>query len=96
VARPVNIAAIKQSIALIRNAPIEYEFRTTVVKSLLSPDDLEEIAREIQGAKRYCLQRFVPTKILNPQFRRKTTYTDEEFEAIKRRVNRYVTSCDIR
>lgn len=96
VARPVDIDAIRHSIDLLRSSPIEYEFRTTVIKSLLSRDDVEAIGKSIQGAKRYFLQKFVSTKILNPQFRTKTTYTDEEFEDLQALMSRYVERCEVR
>ncbi len=96
VACPVDVAAIKQSIGIIMSSPVEYEFRTTVVKALLSPQDLEEIGREIKGARRYFLQRFVPTKLLNPQFRKKVTYEDAEFENIRLSLLNYVEHCELR
>lgn len=96
VARPVDIEAIKRSISLIKESGVDYEFRTTIVKSLLSVEDIEEIAKEITGAKIYYLQKFIPTKILNPQFLKKTTYSDEEFALLKNTMEKYVTSCLIR
>ncbi len=96
VARPVNVEAIKESIKIIMGSPIEYEFRTTVVKSLLSEQDIESIARSISGAKRYYLQKFIPTKILNPQLRKKAVYTIEEFENLKNIASSYVNYCGIR
>lgn len=96
VGRPVNTGAIQASIGLLKNGSVEHEFRTTVIKALLSPEDLEEIAREISGAKRYYLQKFIPTNILNPQFKRKVSYTDEEFETFRERAARYVMYCGIR
>ncbi|MFA6158799.1 MAG: anaerobic ribonucleoside-triphosphate reductase activating protein [Candidatus Paceibacterota bacterium] len=96
VARPVDTEAIAESIALLMSSPVEYEFRTTVIKSLVSPEEIEEIGREIKGAKRYYLQKFIPTKLLNPQFRRKTTYTDEEFEGFRKTLSAYVAYCGIR
>ena len=95
-ARPVDIVAIKKSIRLLMASPVSYEFRTTVIKSLLSPEDIVEIGREIKGAKRYYLQKFVSTKILNPQFRKKTTYSDAEFNGFKKELKRYVNYCGIR
>jgi len=36
---------------------------------MLSPEDIEEIGREIQGAKKYYLQKFISSNaLLNPQF----------------------------
>lgn len=96
VGRPVDTDAIKQSIALIKNGPIEYEFRTTVIKALLSPEDLGEIAKEIEGAKRYYLQKFIPTNILNPQLKRKVSYTDNDFVEFQNTASKYVAYCSIR
>lgn len=94
--RPVNTDAVRESIALLMSGPAPYEFRTTAIKALITPDEIEEIAKEIKGAAQYYLQKFVPTKILNPQFKRKVSYTDEEFEALKERVEKYVAHCGIR
>lgn len=96
VARPVDIEAIKKSIEIIKGSGVEYEFRTTVVKSMLSFDDIEAIGKEIHGATTYYLQKFIPTKILNPQFLRKVTYSDEEFTALKETLEKHVTFCGIR
>tara|TARA_B100000745_G_scaffold299347_1_gene249980 strand:- start:1014 stop:1697 length:684 start_codon:yes stop_codon:yes gene_type:complete len=96
VARPVDIEEIKKSIALLKEGQVAYEFRTTVIKSLLSIEDFHEIGTAIAGADRYYLQKFVPTKLLNPAFIKKTTYSDEEFREIKSIMDSYVTTCNIR
>ncbi len=96
VGRPVNINAIKKSVKLIKESGIDYEFRTTIVKSMLSLDDLEQIGREIAGAKVYYLQKFIPSKILNPQFLKKVTYSDEEFVTLQKNMEKYVTFCGVR
>lgn len=96
VGRPVNLDAIRKSIEIIKNSGLEYEFRTTIVKSMLSVDDLEQIAKEIKGASTYYLQKFIPSKILNPQFLKKVTYSDEEFASIKTIMEKYVSFCGIR
>lgn len=96
VSRPVDIESIKRSISLIMNSDVEYEFRTTILKVMLSPEDIEEIAKEIKGAKKYYLQKFIPSKILNPQFIRKTTYNDEEFAGFQKNLEKYVQFCGVR
>ncbi len=95
-ARPVDIEAIKESISLLKSGGVTYEFRTTVVKSLLSPIDLEQIGEDIAGAKQYFLQKFVPTKLLNPAFLRKATYTDVEFQQLQKMLSQYVEYCGVR
>ncbi|MCF7815838.1 MAG: anaerobic ribonucleoside-triphosphate reductase activating protein [Candidatus Pacebacteria bacterium] len=96
VGRPVPIEKVKKSIALMMRNSVPYEFRTTVVKSLLSPDDIIRIGEVIKGAKTYYLQKFVPTKTLNPAFLKKTTYTDSEFEDMKNSLSAYVDKCYVR
>ncbi len=96
VSRPVDTESIKKSISLIMNSDVEYEFRTTVLKVMLSPEDIEEIAKEIKGAKKYYLQKFIPSKILNPQFIKKTTYNDEEFTEFQKNLIKYVQFCGVR
>ena len=96
VSRPVDIDAIQESIDFLRTASVEYEFRTTVVKSLLSEADMLAIGEEIKGAKRYFLQAFIPTKILNPQLRKKVSYSSDELEALRQKVQPYVSYCAIR
>jgi pyruvate formate lyase activating enzyme len=96
VARPVDTVAIKRSIDILISSGIEYEFRTTVVKALLSTEDIEEICKEIRGAKKYFLQKFVSSKILNSQFKRKVSYTDDEFQKLKTIASEYVDFCGVR
>ncbi len=96
VAMPVDTEAIKKSISLLMSSGVPYEFRTTLVKTLTPPEDILEIGKQIKGAEAYYLQKFVSTKILNPQFRRKTTYTDEELDDLQAKMSKYVKFCGIR
>lgn len=93
VARPIDTTAIMRSIRLIQDSGIDHEFRTTVVRSQLSPADIDTIGQLVAGAPRFALQKFRPGRTLNPQFHRELTYTDEEFESLRRHMERYVTTC---
>lgn len=96
VARPVDLVEIQKSITLLKENKVSYEFRTTVIKPLLAIEDFHDIGRLIEGAHRYCVQKFIPTKLLNPAFLRKATYTDEDYNQIKNIMSNYVQSCSIR
>ncbi len=78
----VNIQNIKDSIDIIMNSGVDYEFRTTVVRSQLSIDDFADIGNLICNAKRYYLQKFIPTKTLDKNFMNQETYSDKDFEVI--------------
>lgn len=53
-----DISPINDSIKLLINSKIDYEFRTTVVKEYHQIEDIEGIAKWIEGAKNYFLQSF--------------------------------------
>lgn len=87
---------ILKSIDLIMNSGVDYEFRTTVLKSQLCMKDFEEIGKLLHGAKRYYLQKFVPTKIYNPKLKNELTYTDSELEKICELLRFYIEFVDYR
>lgn len=82
----IDTAKIQKSINLIMNSGVDYEFRTTVVKSQLGIEDFLKISEMIKGAKKYYLQKFLPTKLLNPEFEKETTYSDNEFAEIIEKI----------
>ena len=54
----VNLEDIKESISILMNSSIDYEFRTTVVKEYHDIEDFKLIGEMIKGAKNYFLQSF--------------------------------------
>ncbi len=92
----INLENIQQSIKIIMNSDIDYEFRTTIVKSQLSPAEIKKIAQLIQGARLYIMQKFVATKANNPEFLKQKTYTDAEFENLRKELLKYVKDCQVR
>lgn len=86
----VDTLKILKSIEVLKNGGVDYEFRTTVVKSQLSFEDFEKIGQLIQGAPRYYLQRFEASKILDKSLENEKTYSTEEFERIIDMLKSYV------
>lgn len=93
---PVDIEAIRASIALIRQAGFPYEFRTTLVRSLLAPDDILSIGRLIEGASRYVLQRFVASKHIAPEFIGEESFSEGDLAAVQAGLTSLVGECLIR
>jgi len=87
---------IRESIDLISNCGIDYEFRTTVVPGLHSEEDILEIAREIEGAKKYALQNFSNRDTMDIEFQKITPYKIEDLEKIRKFSLQYVQSCVVR
>ena len=51
--------SVEKSINIIINKAPDYEFRTTVVRELHTPQDIAEIAKWIRNSKKYFLQAYV-------------------------------------
>ncbi|MEA2065310.1 MAG: anaerobic ribonucleoside-triphosphate reductase activating protein [Patescibacteria group bacterium] len=88
------IEAVKKSVKILLREKIDYEFRTTVAKDLLSKKDIEKIAREIKGAKKYYLQNFVKTEKIS--YNKLNPMDKNELEELKSAAEEYVLKCEIR
>ena len=53
----VNIENVKKSIEFLKSGQVDYEFRTTFSPDL-TVDDIENICKEIKGAKNYSIQKY--------------------------------------
>jgi len=78
---------ILSSIQLILQSGIEHEFRTTVIKEVISYIDILKICNTIKGASRYAIQNFYPAETLvNEEYRSKTGYSPSELLRIKEKI----------
>jgi pyruvate formate lyase activating enzyme len=89
---------IVASIRTIMNSGIDYEFRTTCVKPIVTPETIENISRLIQGARLYVLQRFRNLRVLHPEFfhGENHAYSDNELQQLKTLAEVQVDRCIIR
>lgn len=79
-ARPESV---KESIDLLRFSPIDYEFRTTLIKEVHTPEVLEAIQKLVKGAKRFFLQTFRSGHTLETCFAERHPFSPNELEAIR-------------
>jgi pyruvate formate lyase activating enzyme len=92
----VKMSDIKESISLITGSGVPHEFRTTLVASLLTGKDILAIAGLIPTAQKYVLQKFVPSKHLDDDFRKEKPFGDEEITDIKYHLEKTLSSVMIR
>jgi pyruvate formate lyase activating enzyme len=100
ITKVIDPNAIRSSIRIIMESGIAHEFRTTCVKSIVDKTDILSIARLIQGADLYVLQKvnFQHTSVLHPEF----FYTNawqfdaEEIEKFQTSASEFVQACIIR
>jgi pyruvate formate lyase activating enzyme len=93
-----NPSALFASIQMIMDSGKDYEFRTTCVKPIVTPPAIEGLARLIQGARLYVLQRFRDTQVLHPEFfeNRDCQYRPDEMLQLKTVAEKWVSRCRVR
>lgn len=91
----VDIEAIEESIELIRESGVDYEFRTTICKELLSTADILKIAKRIKGSMKYTLQNYRDSgNVLSGKSY--TPYKKEELELLREEIKGYFGKFHIR
>jgi pyruvate formate lyase activating enzyme len=92
-----NIAkTISQSIDIIMNSGLDYEFRTTYVKGIHDNNSVEEISQMIKGSSNYYIQNFRPGKTINPTLSAQNSFTETELEVFKDIASKYIKHVEIR
>jgi pyruvate formate lyase activating enzyme len=92
----IDSEKLKKSIELIINSGLPHEFRTTIVKTLTSFDDLRKIAQSIKGADNYFLQKFVSSKLNDPSLINEVSYSERELNELANEFSSFVKHCGVR
>jgi pyruvate formate lyase activating enzyme len=89
---------VLESIRLIMNSGIDYEFRVTCVKPFIDPEILGRICRVIRGADVLALQHFKETEVLRPELfeGKEAGFTEAEFGTLAAIARAGVRECLIR
>jgi len=96
--RAESAEQVLESVRIIMASDVDHEFRTTCVKPFVDPTVMEKMAGMIQGARRYVLQPFRTTRILNSDYFRglEPGYTSEEMKTLRAVAEPFVRECLIR
>jgi len=92
----VDISLIQKSIALLLASSIKYEFRTTLVPLLHKEEDVESMAKVIEGAESYVLQNCLCKNSLNKEFTSEPTFSKAMLENLQKIASKHVKLCKIR
>jgi pyruvate formate lyase activating enzyme len=87
---------VRDSIDLLMEGRVDYEFRMTVVPALHRATDLKRVAEQIKGARRFVIQNYVPRDTLDPAFLNETPYNLERLEEFQKMMKPMFDECLIR
>jgi len=97
----LSVDDIKESIKILKNSNIDFEFRTTCAPTVHTVADLEQMARwigeSVPGKKpKYFLQNFRPERTIDPKFEALKPFGPEFFTQALEKIKPFVPDCHLR
>jgi pyruvate formate lyase activating enzyme len=90
----IDLGNIYESVNIIMDSGIDYEFRTTLVKELHSITDIEDIGKWLSGCNAYFLQAYRENEeVISPGF---TSFCLDELVAFQTELLKYINNVQIR
>ncbi len=87
---------IAKSISILKQNRVEYEFRSTLLQEIHTPEILERMAKLTDGAEKVYLQKFRPAVTLKPEFANHHPFSDEVMEDIAKQFRNYAKQVFVR
>ncbi|KPJ63400.1 MAG: hypothetical protein AMS15_00500 [Planctomycetes bacterium DG_23] len=91
-----DLEAVRHSIDFLLQDNLDYEFRTTVCPAFLERKDICDIARQIEGARRYILQNFRPVNCLDPKMEEVDPFPKELLQEMASEARAFVGEVSVR
>lgn len=90
----LDLTPICESVNFLLSGDVDYEFRTTVVKELHTPSDIQNIGKWIEGAKALYLQAYEDSKdVISPGY---SSYSKTQMQEMVGLLHSYVQNTQLR
>ncbi|MGD9848151.1 MAG: anaerobic ribonucleoside-triphosphate reductase activating protein [Desulfuromonas sp.] len=95
-AGPTAALALKQTLALLQQAPVALEYRTTCMPALVGAADIAALGPLVQGCPLWVLQQFVAEHALSPAARSSVPYLPEQMQQLAVQAAAYACQVQVR
>jgi pyruvate formate lyase activating enzyme len=93
----VDKEKIKESVSIIKNSSIDYEFRTTAIPGIVGKKEIFLIGRWLEGAERFCIQQFrADMPLINKELQKLKPYSKEELNKMAEAVKPFLKKVEVR
>jgi len=93
---PGDIGGFLQSIEMLKEEGVDYEFRNTVVPGFVTEDDIANMGEMVRGGKRFVFQQFVPDDTMDKSLRDAKPYSPEVIARFAETMRKYVGEVALR
>ena len=84
-----DTSALLRTVEILKTGKVPYEFRTTLVPELVTPEDIVSIGKLTNGAQAFALQQFVPQDTMDKKFELLHPYPPEIIDTFAREMSKY-------
>ncbi|MCW4006159.1 MAG: anaerobic ribonucleoside-triphosphate reductase activating protein [Candidatus Bathyarchaeota archaeon] len=91
-----DTTGLMRSIEILKTGKVPYEFRTTMVPDLVTPEDAQCIGELVKDASTYALQQFVAQDTLDKTFQSKRPYPPETIDGFAQIARKYAKNVVLR
>lgn len=92
-----DLQSIKNSVKLLIEGNLAYEFRSTLVPKYHNQEDIVLMAKNILKARAWYLQKFISdTNLVNDNLKNEASFTDLEMKNFVQIASQYVKKCQAR
>ncbi|MEE4254604.1 MAG: anaerobic ribonucleoside-triphosphate reductase activating protein [Desulfuromusa sp.] len=93
---PVKTEALHKTVQILKQAPVEVEFRTTCIPHLVAEAEVAEMGELLQGAPLWVLQQYVPMHAMIEEWQQLNVYKPEQLYALAVKAEKYVDQVQVR
>ena len=93
---PVATEALTETVAILKQASVEVEFRTTCIPNLVADTEIDAMGELLQGAPLWVLQQYVPLHAMVEEWQEFDVYRPEQLYVFADRARQYVDQVQVR
>jgi len=93
---PVVTELLRETVAILKQASVEVEFRTTCIPHLVAEAEIDAMGELLRGAPLWVLQQFVPLHAMVEEWQHFDVYRPEQLYDLAERAGKYVDQIQVR
>ncbi|MFO7576694.1 MAG: anaerobic ribonucleoside-triphosphate reductase activating protein [Pelovirga sp.] len=93
---PVDATGLVETVALLRAAAVEVEYRTTCLPGLVTAGEIDAIGELLEGARLWVLQQYIPRHAMDETWQQMEPYPRQTLIEFADRAGRYAEQIQLR
>jgi len=94
--QPVVTELLRETVAILKQASVEVEFRTTCIPHLVAEAEIDAMGELLRGASLWVLQQYVPLHAMVEEWQHFDVYRPEQLYELAERAGKYVDQIQVR